>query len=114
MNKITLITIICICLLLYNPVPVNADASYIVGYTAEGIYYEAVTLEITSYSAHGTVYAIDLTEKITYEGTVIPADTIPWTEIINGDTYSGTLYLQSFYHYDNTTVATYTGTIYAQ
>jgi len=114
MKRIFLIITLCICMLMQTPVSVNAKVLPIAGYTAEGIYYEAVTLEMKSYSTYGTAYAISLTEEITYKGMIIPNDTISWTEIINGDTYSGMLYLQYFYHYDNTTVAVYTGTIYAQ
>lgn len=114
MKKLTPIIMLCICLFLSTPISANTDIPPVTGYTAEGIYYEAITIACSSYSTYTTAYSITLTKEITYDGTVIPSDSIPWTEKFNGHTYSGILYLQSYYYWDGTTVTTYKGTIYLQ
>ena len=114
MKKFTPIITLCICLFLGIPVSANTDISPITGYTTEGIYYEAVTINCSSYNTYASTHSITLTKEFTYTGTITPSNTIAWTEVIDSNTYSGTLYLQSYYHFNGKTVATYKGTIYLQ
>ena len=114
MKKFIPIIMLCICLFLSIPVSANTDIPPITGYTAEGIYYEAVTINCSSYNTYASPHSITSTKEFTYSGTIIPSSTLSWTEIIDGNTYSGTLYLQSYYHFNSKTVATYKGTIYLQ
>lgn len=114
MKKATPIIILCICMLLSTPISAQVVFSPITGYTEEGIYYEAITLETSSIVSLANSNMMTVTKEITYDGIVSPSISISWTEKINGVTYSGSLYLQSFYQQQNKTVATYKGTLYAQ
>ena len=115
MKKITPIFILCMCLFLCIPAYANEATAIITGYTKDGIYYEAVTLEEhedTYASTRGKI--LNVTKEFTYSGIITPSSSLSWTESSGGVTYSGTLYLQSFYYNNNKTVATYKGTLYAQ
>lgn len=115
MKKFTPLIMLCMCLLLSNPVYAYSDTSTIVGYTKDGIFYEAITLEMnSSLSLYGNADIVTLTKEITFTGMVTPNESLSWTETINGTTYSGTMYLQNYYYYAGETVATYKGTLYAQ
>lgn len=56
----------------------------------------------------------NITTQVIYQGIVTPYDSLPWTEVIDGETYSGTLTLQSYRPINGDTYATYSGTIYLQ
>ncbi|MBR4059321.1 MAG: hypothetical protein IKK03_05715 [Lachnospiraceae bacterium] len=115
MKKFTPIFILFMCLFFSVPAYAKENTNIITGYTTEGIYYEAITLEsqtTISTSARGTTLSI--TKEFTYDGTVTPSSSLSWTESSGGVTYSGTLYLKSFYYNNSKTVATYKGTLYAQ
>ncbi len=114
MKKLTPIIMIYMMLLCALPVCANDNQSIITGLTTDGIYYEAVITESDICMPLADADAVTLTQKITYEGIVAPSISIPFTKIIDGTTYSGTLYLQSFTQGNNKTVATYKGTLYAQ
>ena len=114
MKKLTPIIMIYMMLFCAFPVCANTDQSIITGYTPDGIYYEAVISESDICIPLADKDAITLTQQVTYDGIVAPNTSIPWTKIIDGTTYSGTLYLQSFSQGNNKTVATYKGTLYAQ
>lgn len=53
-------------------------------------------------------------KQVIYPGIVTPYDSLPWTEVLDGDTYSGTLTLQCYESSNGDTYATYSGTIYLQ
>lgn len=56
----------------------------------------------------------NVTKQVIYSGIVTPYASLPWTEVINGETYSGTLTLQSYSSVNGDTYATYSGMIYLQ
>lgn len=114
MKKLTPIFIICICLLLSTPLSAHSDTSPITVYTEAEIYYEAITLDTFSVISLKNSDMMNVTKQITYDGIISPPSSISWEEKIDGITYSGTLYLQSFYQQQSKTVATYKGTLYAQ
>lgn len=115
MKKLTPVIILCLCLLLSTPVYAAPVSSTITGYTYEGIYYEAVTLDSSSsWDPLSNVSNITVTKKFTFTGTVVPGDSIDWRETINGTAYIGTLYLYSYHHSEDTTIAIYKGTLYRE
>ena len=52
---------------------------------------------------------IDVERTVTLSGDLWPEESIHWEEVVNGHTYAGTLYLESFYVQDNVTMALYAG-----
>jgi hypothetical protein len=52
---------------------------------------------------------LDVERTVTLSGDVMPDESINWSEVVNGNTYAGTLYLENFYVYNNVTVALYVG-----
>ena len=114
MKKLTPIIMIYMVLLCAFPVYANSNQSINTGYTPDGIYYEAVITESDICMPLADTDAITLTQQVTYNGIVTPNASITFTKVVDGTTYSGTLYLQSFTQGNNKTVATYKGTLYAQ
>lgn len=114
MKKLTPIIMIYMMLLCAFPVCANTNQSIITGYTPDGVYFEAVITDIDISMPLADADSITITQQVTYNGIVAPSISIPFTKIIDGTTYSGTLYLQSFTQGNNKTVATYKGTLYAQ
>ena len=112
MKKFAPIIALCLCLLLGTPA---SDSFTITGYTYDGIYYEAVTLDSSSsLEPLADASHITVTKEFTFTGTVVPGDSIDWRETIDGTAYIGTLYLYSYYHFDNATTAIYKGTLYRE
>ena len=105
-----------ICMLLTYSLPVFAESNLVIttSYTTEGIFYDAIALENERYMPLSDTDTITLTQEITYSGIISPSAFIPWTEIVDGTTYSGTLYLQSFSYTSNKTSAIYKGILTAQ
>lgn len=115
MKKFLLTTILCLCLLCNATVPVAADSSATTGYTNDGIYYEAVTLEHShSIDSLSDTDTITLSKEITFSGIITPDDTLAWREIIDDTVYVGTLHLYSYYYLDGKTIAIYKGILYAE
>ena len=90
-----------------------SSPSVTTGYTSQGNYYESITL-YDSIMPLADTDTITLTQEITYSGIVTPSASIPWSKTIDGKTYSGTLYLQSFYYTSTKTIAIYKGTLTAR
>lgn len=80
------------------------------GYTGEGIYYEVYGTEAVPYADNH----LTVTRIFTYDGIITPNNEIAWKEIMDGNTYAGTLQLVSFYYNNQKTTATYTGILYKQ
>lgn len=115
MKNFILYSTLCISLLAGSPRQANANLTTVTGYTSGGVYYEAITLENNfNSSIIPMADTISLTKEITYNDIITPSISLPWTEIVNGATFSGTLYLQSFYYSDGKTFVTYKGTLTAQ
>ena len=103
------ISFITLCMLLICfPTHISANSPSITGYTQDGIFYEAITLEENlNFTIVPFSDTMSLTKEITYNGIITPKNSITWSETISGTTFSGTLYLQSFYYSNNKTIATY-------
>jgi hypothetical protein len=115
MKKFLLTTILCLFLLCNTTVPVSADFSVLTGYTDDGIFYEAVTLEYSSSAEPlADTDIITVTKEVTFSGIITPNDTLAWRELIDDTVYVGTLRLYSYYHFDGRTIAIYKGTLYAE
>ena len=112
MKKLIPIITLCLCLFFTDPVYAESYSTVTSGYTADGIYYGAITLDILASLADAD--SITITQEFTFSGTVIPGTSIDWRDTINGTVYIGTLYLYSYYHFENTTVAIYKGTLYKE
>lgn len=78
------------------------------GYTEDGLPYQ-VYGTILSISAN----SVTVTRTIVYEGYIIPESSLFWTEVIDNEKYTGTLYLfnMSYDKSKNETTATYQGTL---
>ena len=115
MKKILFTTILCLCLLCTTAVPAAADSSVTTGYTSDGNFYEAVTLECShSINPLSDTDTITISKEITFSGIITPDETLAWRELVDDTVYVGTLRLYSFYHLGGSTVAIYKGTLYAE
>lgn len=116
MKKFLLHIPLCFCLLFITPIYSYASSQVMTGYTADGIYYEAITIEFSHNPELLTdLDYITLTKQVTYSGLVYPSSAVAWTETIDGTTYIGTLYLDTYYHTsEHTTIAIYKGTLYKE
>ena len=115
MKKINLSVILCIFLLHTFPICASANSTITTGYTQEGIYYEAVTLEFfPSFEILADTDTIKIAQEIAFNGIIVPTDSIEWIETIQSVDYIGTLYLDSYYHFEGKTYAIYTGILYRE
>ncbi|MBQ7927075.1 MAG: hypothetical protein IJ335_12435 [Lachnospiraceae bacterium] len=73
-----------------------------------------VSNESYSFSPDATSMQTSITME--YPGEVVPNRSVTITRIINGNTYTGTVYLISYWYIvdTNTTTANYEGTLYLQ
>lgn len=103
--------------MLSTTVNVKADTLYgkiEKGYTEDGIYYELYKSneQADDLTVSGSV---SVTREILYYAVVFPPMEIEWTETISGVNYTGTLRLLNFSVNPDaeTTIAAYSGTLYA-
>lgn len=80
---------------------------------SNGIMSES-TVAYESYSLSPDASSMYTTITMDYQGEVTPAKSVNVTRIIDGNTYSGTVYLTTFRYLDGITTATYAGTLYLQ
>ncbi len=109
--------IICLYLILNMSMTVSAQETWHKvgdGYTTDGIYYEVFVidnLENESISMCNT--SITVTREIRFSGEITPPRELSLNETIKGVNYSGTVKLKNYSYVSGITVATYTGTLYA-
>lgn len=115
MKKLFIITLF-LCLFINTPLSISANSTIITGYTNDGIFYEAITLNQSSFiEPLAPAKSISVTKQFTYDGIITPAVSLEWREIIDGTAYVGTLHISSLTHTStNTTIVIYQGTLYQE
>ena len=111
MKKIFCITMsVIIMFSLVCPIQARAEELLLLesGITEDNVYYEIYgqVLQPNATTLHVTRY-------VTFKGRVTPPAQLPWQEIVNGVKYNGVLKLIDVVYIkkDDTTTATYTGTL---
>ena len=107
--------LLILLLVLTSPLNISAktiDNTFIqYGYTEDGLSYQVygATLYVSDNS-------INVTSTIVYDGYIIPESSLVWTEVIDNEKYSGTLYWvsMSYNASTNQTTVTYEGTLTKQ
>lgn len=111
MKKRMIIFSMVLSTLLSSPVYAqDINTSIESGYTSQGIYFEVCDIQ-DSVIINGATRTI--TRQITYNGNIIPANSITVTDIVDGIYYTGTLNLLYYSYIDGKTIATYRGTLSA-
>ena len=109
--KRTFLLLVMIMCMLY-PQPIHGEENLIAVKQEFVIYEDGIEVLIRDYlEYHGS--GITVTREKIYGGIVIPDSSIGFTEIEDGVTYSGTLYLVSYRHTKSQTIAIYQGTLTA-
>lgn len=75
---------------------------------------DTITCHAADIDLFVAAYSKNVIRQVMFQGIITPYDSLPWTEVIDGETYSGTLTLQSYRLINGDTYATYSGTIYLQ
>lgn len=81
--------------------------------TTEGI-TDKLSVVNENYSFSLDASSMNTTITMEYPGEVVPNRSVTITRIINGNTYVGTVYLDSYWYHDGVTTAVYEGTLYLQ
>ena len=115
LNYLLVLSIVCLPLLFRFTIPVCALSKVNIiedEKTGDYLYYYKLDSnpEDTLFDTYSITSAY-VTRQVIFEGRIAPPAELPWSETLNGSTYSGTLYLSTFGYVENQTIATYVGTL---
>ncbi|MCD8379813.1 MAG: hypothetical protein LUC95_05760 [Lachnospiraceae bacterium] len=78
----------------------------------EAVVFESIIDVETSYDSASD--SIIITIEVEYEGYITPPLELVWTLVSDEASYTGTLKIKNYMLINDTTIATYTGTLYRQ